>query len=180
MSLPEIWNCERSEKLSPSKYDDFRNNGFYRRLVGLTWEIGYAVWHPFQPSSRLLDDTSLLCLLLRTTSSKERAGWRRSGSIVLWLLSLQLAKNRIQYFHTRNSLPTDAQVRIPELSSQSDEDSLCARFDIAFAHEAMARAAAVAGKSTDCEKYIKLAKDAGEKIKSREDRETISTATLKQ
>lgn len=44
-------------------------------------------------------------------------------------------------------------------------------FDLAFAYEAMARAYAVAGKKTDCENYIELAKKAGEKIKSREDKD---------
>ena len=44
-------------------------------------------------------------------------------------------------------------------------------FDIAFAYEAMARAYAVAGKKTECEKYIQLAKDAGEQIKEKEDKD---------
>ncbi len=44
-------------------------------------------------------------------------------------------------------------------------------FDIAFAYEAMARAYAVAGKKTDCKNYIKLAKEAGDKIKKKEDRD---------
>ena len=37
-------------------------------------------------------------------------------------------------------------------------------FDIAFAYEAMARSAAVAGKVEEAEKYVKLAKEASEKI----------------
>ncbi len=44
-------------------------------------------------------------------------------------------------------------------------------FDIAFAYEAMARASAVAGKNSDREKYIQLAKEAGEHIKDKEDRD---------
>ena len=44
-------------------------------------------------------------------------------------------------------------------------------FDIAFAYEAMARASAVAGKNSDREKYIQLAKEAGECIKDKEDRD---------
>ncbi|MGB3479515.1 MAG: hypothetical protein WBB67_10175 [bacterium] len=44
-------------------------------------------------------------------------------------------------------------------------------FDIAFAYEAMARAYAVAGDKSDCEKYIKLAKEAGEQIKKKEDKD---------
>jgi hypothetical protein len=44
-------------------------------------------------------------------------------------------------------------------------------FDIAFAYEAMARAYAIAGKKTDCEKYIRLAKGAGEQIKKKGDKD---------
>jgi hypothetical protein len=46
-------------------------------------------------------------------------------------------------------------------------------FDIAFAYEAMARANAVAGNKTECEKYIKLAKEAGEQIKEKGDRDVF-------
>jgi hypothetical protein len=44
-------------------------------------------------------------------------------------------------------------------------------FDIAFAYEAVARAHAVAGNKIEREKYLKLAKEAGEQIKKKEDRE---------
>lgn len=44
-------------------------------------------------------------------------------------------------------------------------------FDIAFAYEAMARAYAVSGKEAECEKYISLAKEAGDQIKGKEDRD---------
>lgn len=44
-------------------------------------------------------------------------------------------------------------------------------WDIAFAYEAMARAYAVAGNKSECEKYIKLAKEAGGKIKEKADKD---------
>jgi hypothetical protein len=44
-------------------------------------------------------------------------------------------------------------------------------FDIAFAYEGMARAHAVAGLKSECDKYSKLAKEAGEKIKAKEDKD---------
>ena len=40
-------------------------------------------------------------------------------------------------------------------------------FDIAFAYEAMARASAVAGEESDRDKYVQLAKEAGEQIKEK-------------
>lgn len=51
------------------------------------------------------------------------------------------------------------------------KDNNIGDFDIAFAYEAMARAYAVAGEKAECEKYIGLAKEAGERIKSKEDRD---------
>ena len=44
-------------------------------------------------------------------------------------------------------------------------------FDIAFAHEAMARAYAVAEDSAQCEMHIQLAKKAGLQIEEKEDRD---------
>ena len=44
-------------------------------------------------------------------------------------------------------------------------------FDIAFAYEAMARGHAIAGNKTECEKHLKLAKEAGEQIEKKEDRD---------
>jgi hypothetical protein len=44
-------------------------------------------------------------------------------------------------------------------------------FDLGFAYEAIARASALAGNKKDKEKYLKLAKEAGEKIKDKGDRD---------
>jgi hypothetical protein len=46
-----------------------------------------------------------------------------------------------------------------------------ADFDIAFAYEAMARAHAVAGEKSECEKYLELAREAGQQIKGKQDRD---------
>ncbi|HKZ95241.1 MAG TPA: hypothetical protein VJ249_11795 [Candidatus Bathyarchaeia archaeon] len=46
-------------------------------------------------------------------------------------------------------------------------------WDIAFAYEAVARAHAVAGQQIECEKYLQLAKEAGEKIKEKGDRDYL-------
>jgi len=42
-------------------------------------------------------------------------------------------------------------------------------FDLAYAYEAMARAYAVAGEKGEADKYIQLAKKAGEQIKENRD-----------
>jgi len=43
-------------------------------------------------------------------------------------------------------------------------------FDLAYSYEAVARAYALKGDKTETEKYIKLAKETGEKIEGEEDR----------
>ena len=43
-------------------------------------------------------------------------------------------------------------------------------FDIAFAYEAMARASAAAGEMSHCQRYIKSAREAGDQIKEKGDR----------
>ncbi len=48
-------------------------------------------------------------------------------------------------------------------------------FDIAFAYKAMARAHAVAGNTTECEKYQILAKEAADQIKKKEDKDYFLT-----
>ena len=44
-------------------------------------------------------------------------------------------------------------------------------FDLGFAYEAMARASALAGNKKDYQKYFKLAEDAGNKIKKKDDKD---------
>lgn len=46
-------------------------------------------------------------------------------------------------------------------------------FDLAYAYEALARAYAVAGEESEAEKYIQLAKEAGERIKEKENRDLL-------
>lgn len=51
------------------------------------------------------------------------------------------------------------------------QDNNIEDFDLAFAHEALARASALAGNKKDYEKHLKLATEAGEKIKDKGDRD---------
>jgi hypothetical protein len=44
-------------------------------------------------------------------------------------------------------------------------------FDLAFAHEAVARAHSIAGDKNECEKHPQLAKDNGEIIEKKEDKD---------
>lgn len=48
-------------------------------------------------------------------------------------------------------------------------------FDLAYAYEARARGYASAGKKSECEKNIKLAQEAGEKIKNKEDKKIFDS-----
>lgn len=53
------------------------------------------------------------------------------------------------------------------------KDNNIGDFDIAFAYESVARANATAGSKIECENYLKLAKEAGEQIKKKEDKEYL-------
>ena len=53
------------------------------------------------------------------------------------------------------------------------EENNFADFDIAFAYEAMARAYATTGNATECEKYVELARKAGELIKGEGDKKVF-------
>ena len=46
-------------------------------------------------------------------------------------------------------------------------------FDLAFAHEAMARAYAVAGDKANCEKHVHLARQAGERVEDKDSRDYL-------
>ncbi|MDH4210481.1 MAG: hypothetical protein OEV79_03445 [candidate division WOR-3 bacterium] len=48
-------------------------------------------------------------------------------------------------------------------------------FDMAYAYEAMARANAVAGNELEATKYLKMARDAAEKIKAEDDRQLFNS-----
>ncbi len=48
-------------------------------------------------------------------------------------------------------------------------------FDMAYAYEAMARANAAAGNESEATKYLKMARDAAEKIKVEEDRQLFNS-----
>lgn len=48
-------------------------------------------------------------------------------------------------------------------------------FDLAYAYEAMARAYAAAGNTTEAKKYLTMAREAGDKIKREEDRKLFFT-----
>lgn len=48
-------------------------------------------------------------------------------------------------------------------------------FDLAYTYEAIARAYTVAGEKGEADKYIQLAKKAGEQIKEKENRDLLHT-----
>jgi hypothetical protein len=58
-----------------------------------------------------------------------------------------------------------------KLCMELTEEKKFEDFDLAYAYEGIARAFASAGNKSDSEKYIKLAKEAGEKIKNKEDKD---------
>jgi tetratricopeptide (TPR) repeat protein len=55
------------------------------------------------------------------------------------------------------------------------EEHVFVDFDMAYAYEAMARANAAAGNESEAAKYLKMARDAAEKIKAEEDRQLFNS-----
>lgn len=58
-----------------------------------------------------------------------------------------------------------------ELCMELTKENNLVDFDLAYAYEGMARAFASSGEKAESEKYIRLAKEAGEKMKNKEDKD---------
>lgn len=82
----------------------------------------------------------------------ERGDWQISRVYVL------LGRPEPALFHARRCL------EICEKNNIGD-------WDIAFAHEAMARAHSLDGNKAECQNYAALAKEAGDRIKEKDDRD---------
>jgi len=100
------------------------------------------------------------------------AHWRVAGTAVnyqrgVWLLSrvyVALGEPEIALWYARRTL---------ELTEEHMGEM--EKFDIAFAHECMARAHALCGNVVEAQLYLKSAQQAGEEIPEKEDRDVFFT-----
>ena len=85
----------------------------------------------------------------------------RTRKVAEWLIShVYAVLNRLEaaLYHARRCLDLCQEPNVKD-------------FDIAYGYEAMARAYALLGQRADCEKYLTLAQEAGERIQDPEDQE---------
>ena len=84
-------------------------------------------------------------------------------------INLQRGEWMISHVYAILNRPEPALYHAKECVELTEEHKFV-DFDLAYAYEAMARAFAAAGEKSECEKYIALTKEAGEKIKGEEDK----------
>ncbi|MCD4785676.1 MAG: hypothetical protein K8T10_17785 [Candidatus Eremiobacteraeota bacterium] len=103
--------------------------------------------------------------------------WGKAGTVVNIARGYRLLSH--VYAVLNKSVP--ALIYAKKCMEVTDKNKL-KDFDLAYAYEAMSRAYAVGGNKANYEKYMKLAKNAGEEIKNDEDRKifmaTVQTTTL--
>jgi hypothetical protein len=92
--------------------------------------------------------------------------WSKVGTAV----NLQRGEWLISHVYAVLNRPEPA-LHHAKLCMELTEEKKFEDFDLAYAYEGMARAFACTGNKTEAEKYIKLATDAGEKIKNKEDKD---------
>jgi len=129
---------------------------FAKRFHGCTWELLDKPIRSQEEDEMMLDfaHTSL-------------AHWRSAGTAVnhqrgAWMLA------RVYTVLGEVGLALRYARRTRELTDQFKAEM--ADFDLAFAHECMARAQALAGDKSEALKYLALAQKAGEAIQDEEDR----------
>ena len=134
---------------------------FARQYHGRTWELLDKPDRTAEENERLADyaHTSL-------------AHWREAGTAVhyqrgVWLLSrvyVALGEPELALWYARRTL---------ELTEEHLDEM--EKFDLAFAYECMARAHALSGNVVEARLYLESAKQAGEAIPEKEEREVFFT-----
>ncbi len=156
-----ISNCytqpNDSEEVMSEEVKMTENEFHQKYAVGLN----NLVWHLLEKEDRTKQDEELLINAAHTSYYH----WSRIGTAINlqrghWLIARVYAVLR----HPNTAIHHAA--RCLELTEEHD----FVDFDLAYAYEAMARAYAAASNKDECDKYLKLAFEAGEKIAVEEDR----------
>jgi hypothetical protein len=91
--------------------------------------------------------------------------WSKVGTTV----NLQRGEWLISHVYAVLNRPEPA-LHHAKLCMELTKENNLVDFDLAYAYEALARAYAVAGEKSEWDRYVKLAKDAGEEIENKEDK----------
>jgi hypothetical protein len=92
--------------------------------------------------------------------------WSKVGTAV----NLQRGEWLVSHVYAVLNRPEPA-LHHAKLCMELTKENKLIDFDLAYAYEGMARAYASAGEKSESQEYIKLAKEAGEKIKNKEDKD---------
>jgi hypothetical protein len=142
------------EKMGQSKFSEEEHKKFAVALFNLTWSLLDKKGRTIEDDDKMLNAAHASRFHwgeIGTPLEFERGEWQISRVYSV------LKRSEPAIYHAKRCL------EICEASNIRD-------FDIAFAYEALARAHAVAALKSECEKYVMLAKEAGERIKGEEDK----------
>jgi hypothetical protein len=142
------------EKMGQSQFSEEEHKKFAVALFNLTWSLLDKKGRTIEDDNKMLNAAHASRFHwgeIGTPLEFERGEWQISRVYSI------LKRSEPAIYHAKRCL------EICEASNIRD-------FDIAFAYEALARAHAVAALKSEYEKYIMLAKEAGERIKGEEDK----------
>jgi hypothetical protein len=124
-------------------------------------ELNHFVWTLLGKADRTFEEDAAML----HAAHASHVHWEATGTAVStrgeWLIShvyAVLNRSEAALYHARRCLDLCQEHNVRD-------------FDIAYGYEAMARAYALSGQREDCEKYLALAQEAGERIQDSEDRE---------
>lgn len=121
-----------------------------------------ATWTLLDRTRRSVDDDVRMIHMAHASRHHWAAvGTARNLAVGEWLISrvyAVLGRPEPALFHAKECLRVCRKGRVKG-------------FPLAFAYEALARASAVAGRPTDAARYVRLGKEAGERIREKEGRD---------
>ena len=133
----------------------FTSQEWHRKMAAESFNL---VWNLMDKSERTLEEADKMVHAahasrfhwgeIGTALEKERGEWQISRVYSI------LSRYQPALYHASRCLEICTENKIGD-------------FDLAFAYEAMARAYAIEKDEENCKKYIQLAKDAGEKIEDK-------------
>jgi hypothetical protein len=125
-------------------------------------ELNNMVWNLLGKKDRTKQDDETMVHAAHASSYH----WSKVGTAV----NLQRGEWLVSHVYAVLNRPEPA-LHHAKLCMELTKENNLVDFDLAYAYEGMARAYACSQEKAESEKYIKLAKEAGEKIKNKEDKE---------
>jgi hypothetical protein len=125
-------------------------------------ELNNMVWNLLEKKDRTAQEEETMVHAAHASCYH----WSKVGTAV----NLQRGEWLISHVYAVLNRPEPA-LHHAKLCMELTKENNLVDFDLAYAYEGMARAYACSQEKAESEKYIKLAKEAGEKIKNKEDKD---------